>query len=155
MNMWREGRFSKGFLLAACAWVALGGLLAAMLLLGGSGYNAEASYVTPEFLAGASNQGKTCSDLQGSGQTWTEFKLEDGGLSDGSYSDGTLTVTLSNVTGDSFDWTSQTITVDAVIVKGGNAGSNLYRYDPPTESPGDTDLGVPNPQNNGISHISF
>ena len=56
-----------------------------------------------------------------------------------------------------FDWTS-TIGMDAVIAKGGPNG-NLYRYDPPTESFGDTDLASPiNPMTEtpyGLSHISF
>jgi len=77
------------------------------------------------------------------------------GLSNGTHSDDTLSVTISNLTDDSFDWISNNIGVDAVVVKGGAAGSYLYRYDPTTESTGDTGLTVPNPQNNGIGHISF
>jgi hypothetical protein len=132
--------------------VVLGGLLAAAaLLLGGSGHDAQASSVTPVVLEGASNDGKRCSDHQGS-ETWTEFKLEGADLSNGSHTDGILTVTISDLTEDLFDWMSN-IGVDAVIVKGGNAGSYLYLYDP--ESTEDQDLGVPGPNNNAISHISF
>jgi hypothetical protein len=154
MSMRRDSRFSKALLLAACALVMVGGLVVVAMLLVGSTYDVQASYVEPEFLPGASNEGKTCSDLQGAGQTWIELKLEGADLSDGSHTEGALTVTISSLTGDSFDWASN-IGVDAVLVKGGNQGSNLYRYDPPAESTGDADLGVPNPENNGVSHISF
>jgi hypothetical protein len=42
----------------------VGGLVVvAMLLLVGSTYDVQASYVEPEFLPGASNKGKSCSDL--------------------------------------------------------------------------------------------
>ena len=37
--------------------------------LGGWSHNVQATHVTPEFLEGASNLGKTCADLQGEGQT--------------------------------------------------------------------------------------
>ena len=131
--------------------IAIGAVLAATSFVGSE---SQATHVPPEFLEGATNTGKTCSDLQGPGQTWTEFKLEGGGLSNGLHTDGTLEVTISNLADDTFDWTSN-IGVDGVVVKGGNAGSHFYRYDPPTESFGDTGLGVPVPENNGISHISF
>jgi hypothetical protein len=44
--------------------------------------------------------------------------------------------------------------VDAVYVKSGKGGSNLYVYDPPSESTGDTGLTTPGSEQN-ISHISF
>lgn len=83
---------------------------------------------------------------------WTETKIDPP-------REGTITVaggsiTVSNLTDDTFDWSS-TIGIDAVFVKGGSSGSSFYRYDPPAESFGDTGLGVPQPSNNGISHISF
>ena len=83
---------------------------------------------------------------------WVELKLDGGSLSNGVHSDGTLSVTIANLTSNSFDWSSN-IGVDAVIVKTGADGTNLYRYDPPLESTGDTNLITPG--NNGISHISF
>ena len=137
-------------------WFVLGVLALFALALGLPGQQspARATHIAPTFLAGPSNQGKTCDDLEGAGQTWTEFKLEGSALSNGPHTDGALSVIISNLTGDSFDWSSN-IGVDAVVVKGGNAGSNLYRYDPPTEETSDTGLGVPDPTNNGISHISF
>jgi hypothetical protein len=82
----------------------------------------------------------------------TELKVEP--VSDGTFTDGTLTVTL-DVSGSFFDWTSN-IGVDQVIVKGGPR-ANVYTY--PLESTGDTGLSAPiNPANGqpyGLSHVSF
>ena len=111
--------------------------------------SASATHVNPTHLPGASNTGKTCTDNQGA-ETWSELKLEGGGLSNGVHSDGTLSVTISNLTDTSFDWASN-IGVDAVIVKNGVEGANLYLYNP--ESTSDTGLAVPG--DNAISHISF
>jgi uncharacterized repeat protein (TIGR01451 family) len=67
---------------------------------------------------------------------------------------GTITVDADDI---AFDWSS-TFGIDAVIVKGG-PNANLYVYDPPSESTGDSDLQSPNnPANNqpyGLSHIEF
>jgi hypothetical protein len=100
----------------------------------------------------------TCRELAPEGATWTEFKVEP--VADGTFSDGTLTVTIvvtATDDGPVFDWTSN-IGVDAVFVKGGPGGL-LYVYDPPAESTGDTGLHAPvNPQNGkffGLSHLSF
>jgi hypothetical protein len=85
----------------------------------------------------------------------TELKVEP--VVDGSFTDGTLTVTIDvrdTAAGQVFDWTSN-IGVDVVIVKGGNA-SNVYTYDP--ESTGDTGLHAPANRSGsfaGLSHISF
>jgi hypothetical protein len=72
------------------------------------------------------------------------------------FPDTTETVTIDS-DGTYFDWSS-TIGIDAVIVKGGS-NSNVYIYDPPTESYGDSDLSSPiNPNNGnpyGLSHIEF
>jgi hypothetical protein len=66
----------------------------------------------------------------------------------------TVTVTTDGV---NFDWTS-TLGMDAVISKGGD-NANLYVYDPPAESVGDTGLHSPINSNNGqpfdLSHIEF
>jgi hypothetical protein len=147
----KDQTLSSGVLVLIAIVIAVGAMLAAALLL--SGGHTQAASVTPEFLEGASNVGKTCSDLQGADQTWTELKVDPN--ADGTFNDGTLIVTITNTTNDdTFDWTSN-IGVDGVLAKGGQAGSNFYRYDPPAESTGDSDLGVPGPENNGISHISF
>lgn len=64
-------------------------------------------------------------------------------------------VTISTTDGIYFNWNS-TLSIDAVIVKGGN-NANVYVYDP--ESKGDTELHPPINPNNGkpyaISHIEF
>jgi hypothetical protein len=85
----------------------------------------------------------------------TELKVEP--VADGTFTDGTLTVTIDvrdTADGQVFDWTSN-IGVDVVIVKGGNA-SNIYTYDPEAT----TDTGLHAPANRsgtfaGLSHISF
>jgi hypothetical protein len=85
----------------------------------------------------------------------TTLKVEP--VADGTFTDGTLTVTIDVRTtagGQVFDWTSN-IGVDQVIVKGGNA-SNVYNYDP--ESTGDTGLHAPANRSGswaGLSHVSF
>ncbi|MFY9586321.1 MAG: hypothetical protein WAT66_02575 [Actinomycetota bacterium] len=86
-----------------------------------------------------------------------EFKIDGPDFSNGSHSDGTLTVTITKYNSDTatFDWSSN-IGVDKVIVKGGD-NANVYNYNP--ESTGDTGLHTPlNPNNNknyGLSHVSF
>lgn len=104
-------------------------------------------HVEPVFVASNPN----CASIE---STWDELKVEP--VSDGTYSDGTLTVTV-DVDGSVFDWSSD-IGVDAVLVKGG-PDANLYRYDPPAEETADTGLHAPtNPANDqfyGLSHISF
>ena len=122
-----------------------------VIIITGPGESASSS---PELLPGASNVGKRCSDNQGLDQSWAEFKLEGAALSEGQHMSGPLTVTISNLTEDSFDWQSN-IGLDAVIVKGGHAGTYLYRYDPPVEAVSDNGLAVPDSANNSISHISF
>jgi hypothetical protein len=46
---------------------------------------------------------------------------------------------------------SSNLPVDAVFVKGGNEGGNLYVYDPPVTE----DSGLTTPTNQQISHVSF
>ena len=111
---------------------------------------AVANHVEPETIRG----NPTCSGMISDGII--ELKVEP--VADGTFSDGTLTVTIDvrdTADGSVFDWTSN-IGVDAVFVKGGPNG-NLYVYDP--EATADTGLHAPvNPNNNqfyGLSHISF
>jgi hypothetical protein len=111
---------------------------------------AVATHVEPETIRG----NPTCSGLISDGII--ELKVEP--VADGTFSDGTLTVTIDvrdTADGPVFDWTSN-IGVDAVFVKGGPNG-NLYVYDP--EATADTGLHAPvNPNNDkfyGLSHISF
>jgi hypothetical protein len=86
----------------------------------------------------------------------TTLKIEP--VASGTFSDGTLTVTIvvrDTADGQVFDFTSN-IGVDQVIVKGG-PNANIYTY--PTEATSDTGLHAPvNPNNDmffGLSHISF
>jgi hypothetical protein len=85
----------------------------------------------------------------------TTLKVEP--VTDGTFSDGTLTVVIDvrdTAGGQVFDWTSN-IGVDAVIAKGG-PNSNVYTYSP--ESTGDTGLHAPTNASGkfaGLSHISF
>ncbi|HEX5012602.1 MAG TPA: hypothetical protein VFV72_00485 [Candidatus Limnocylindrales bacterium] len=131
---------------------AIGGIgVLSVAMLAGTAGAVSAASVTPTPI----NDGNpTCSDFD---STWSQLKV-DGGLGDGTFSDGTLTVTISNYQNSdsgnpgSFDWSSN-IGVDAVFVKAGNDKHNLFVYDP--ESTGDTDLGPQAGQGNGISHISF
>jgi hypothetical protein len=120
-------------------------------MLAGTAGIASAASVTPTPV----NDGNpTCAGFDAD---WTELKV-DGGLGNGTFSDGTLEVTISNFQNSSsgnpgsFDWSSN-IGVDAVFVKAGSDKHNLFVYAP--ESTGDTDLGPQAGQGNGISHISF
>ncbi len=100
----------------------------------------------------------TCSSFAPAGASWSEFKLQDASLANGTYSDGTLTVTITNFVqsanqeAGSFDWASN-IGVDAVFVKAGSSKHHLYVYAP--EATGDTGLSPQAGRGNGISHISF
>src|SRR5574340_610245 len=115
----------------------------------GSWQAAEAASVTPIVVAG----NPTCLDLG------YEHGLSTGGAPpDGAsnWNDGKLYVTIIS-DGIYFDWTSN-IGVSAVIAKGGKYGANLYVYDPPAESLGDTDLHAPATPNGdpaGLSHVAF
>jgi uncharacterized repeat protein (TIGR01451 family) len=104
--------------------------------------------VTPEQIPQGSS---FCSQFEGSGQDWVEFKPQPEPPPSGSYNDGTLFVTITYTSATVIDWTSN-IGVDAVIVKGGPDGGYLYRYDPPSEETSDTGLTLPS---GGISHITF
>jgi len=99
--------------------------------------------VTPTLYAG--NPG--CADLNAG---WSEFKLDRGNIEAGTYSNGDITVTITEVGGrQAFDWSS-TQALDAVLVKGGT-DTNAYLYDP--ESFGDQGL-VP-PDSGVTSHVAF
>jgi len=83
--------------------------------------------------------------------TWTELKNDDNPQINKLFNDGVLFVDLM-YTGsgpDSVMWTTN-IGVDAVIVKGGNQGANVYLYDPEAT----TDSGLV-PPSGGISHVTL
>lgn len=106
---------------------------------------ASASHVAPYVKSG----NPSCATVEG-GAGLTEFRIEP--VADGTYSDGTLTVTLAvNESAKTFDWSANRL-VEIVIVKGGPKGANVYDY----PSPGDTsDTGLQSPGNSGLSHLSF
>ena len=138
----------RGGVLRKVGWLSA----AAMLAVAALAPAVHAASVTPTPI----NSGNpTCASFNAS---WTQFKLEGAALANGTYTDGTLQVTISGYTGSvsatpgSFDWTSN-IGVDAVFVKAGSIRHNLFVYAP--ESTGDTDLGPQAGRGNGISHISF
>jgi hypothetical protein len=87
------------------------------------------------------------------------YKLDPPSPGTYTFPDGVHTVTITSDDGIYFDWTS-TLGIDAVIVKGG-PNANLYEYDPPAESFGDTGLHSPlgagpdGTQPHAISHIDF
>ena len=125
------------------------GVLTLAARAGSTGSTLAAS-VTP-IPVGAGNP--TCGDFDPS---WHQIKLDP--PKNGSESDGTVTVTVSNFQQSdagnpgSFDWTADA-PIAAVFVKAGNDMHHLYVYDPAVM--GDTDLGPQAGQGNGISHISF
>jgi hypothetical protein len=126
--------------------------------------------VQPVLVAGNPN----CTDLNadntnfpGVTQNWG-FKLEPGApngtfdldpppgeLTGGAAADPTNSITISNSDNVTFDWTA-TLGIDAVIVKAGPDGSNVYVYFP-NES--QADGGLHAPEDNGtprdISHVEF
>ena len=79
----------------------------------------------------------TCADLAsahgGSGAAWLETRLERAPGASDSFGDGVIAITLSNGNGIAFDW-SATRPVDAILVKAGIAGNNLYLYAPEATS---------------------
>lgn len=79
----------------------------------------------------------SCADLAtthgASGATWLETRLERTPGASDTFGDGVITVNLTNSNGITFDW-SATRAVDAVLVKAGVAGNNLYLYSPEATS---------------------
>jgi hypothetical protein len=150
----RRRRATAPVTVRTAGWIASGILLAAASF-GPTAGGVAASSVEP---IPVNSGNPTCADFAPSGVTWTQFKLEAGALGNGTHSDGTLTVTISNYsdsssgTPGSFDW-SASQGVDAVFVKAGNLKHNLYGYLPAVTS--DQNLGPQAGQGNGISHISF
>lgn len=130
-------------------FVTLGLLTAAALIaLFGLANTGAAASVAPVFVDG----NPTCTDLGYAYGTKWDYPEDSTG---GTYPLGIGEVTWST-DGTYVDWSS-TFGVDAVIVKGGSA-ANLYAYDPPAESFGDTDLVSPDNASGGpagLSHVEF
>lgn len=137
-------------------WVLSGVAVLVLLMAGFAVYTAETARgasVTPRLVAGNPD----CGDV---GYNFG-FKLDNpqngtftltnppGELTGGAPSDPSNSVTLTNLSGNRFDW-SATLGIDAVIVK---AGPNAYVYDYSPEAFSDTNLVSPQPDS--ISHIEF
>jgi hypothetical protein len=143
---------AAGFGLAA---FVLGAVVMFNAHSGGTG--ALAIHVTPTAVLDFPPANQTCADFQPLGVSWTELKVpeDDSGQNapfNGEFTDGTLTVTIANFDGKTFEWLANR-GVDAVFVKAGRDGSNLYRYIPPETA--DQGLTSPGDSGNQISHISF
>lgn len=130
------------------------GVLAAVATLGPAARPAlGAVTVTP-----IDSGNPSCAAFAPAGSTWSELRLAEAQLADGTYNDGTLSVTISDYVGSSsgapgsFDWAAN-IGVDAVFVKAGSVRHNLYTYDP--EATSGAGLRPQAGKGNGISHISF
>lgn len=112
--------------------------------------------ITPTVITGSSNP----PDPAG----YIGLKVSDTGWpGNGTYTNGTLTITISNAGTNHFDWESN-IPVSIVYVKTGNDGTNVYNYGL-AGSNGDTGLTPPPASNGGelyngvkyksISHATF
>jgi hypothetical protein len=137
-------------------WIAVASMLA-IVVLGAGANRISAASVTPIPLTGAHPTCAALAATYGGGQTWLELKLEGTDLANGTHTFGSLTITITNLTDTSFDWSSN-FGVDAVLVKAGEQAHNLYVYAPTAasaESFGDTGLHSQDVPGNGISHISF
>jgi hypothetical protein len=122
------------------------GLVAALGLVGALAMPALATHVEPELVGG--NENKTCGELGAYGY---EFKVNEENPS-GEYSDpnSDFVVTITPGEGNTMSFEAN-LAVEAVFIKGGNQGGNLYKYDPPVMS----DSGLQTPGAQGISHVSF
>ncbi len=113
---------------------------------------------TPTYLEGGKGTNYTCTDLANMRSLeWLGDSAKlDNAPTAGNYTvtDGVITVQITNGTATTFNWTS-TIPLDAVFVKSGENGHNLYVYS--GESSGDTGLSTPYVDNKyqEISHINF
>ena len=82
---------------------------------------------------------------------WEEFKIDEMPGNE-VYTDGVVTITITNATNTSFDWSSN-IGIDAVYVKSGQGGSVVYLYDPPAEATSGEGLSTRDEKD--ISHVTF
>ena len=126
---------------AGLALITAGALIAVFAIY--AAVPAFATHVTPTRLDGNPN----CEAVDGTREI---LRLEESGLANGTYSAGGGTITVSNLTEKSFDWSSSGVLITAVFVKAGNGGW-LYNYLPSGET-SDTGLGS---VDHAISHITF
>ena len=129
----------------------LGAAAAAFVL--GLGAVAWAEHVAPEVYGDQEGEenNPSCAFLN---SDWNEVKVNEAPNGSHSDDDGALVFTVENSDGKVFDWKSN-IGIDAVVVKGGNRGSNVYFYrnepksDENLRSPDNTKDNTP-----AVSHIS-
>ena len=125
---------------------------------GGTMRSLATSSVTPIYIDGGNGTNYTCSELASiyaPGSEWFEVKLDQAPTS-GTHviTDNVITTTISNGTSTTFDW-SATMAADAVFVKSGKNGHNLYLYS--GESTSGAGLSTPyvDAKYQDISHISL
>ena len=144
----------------------------------GADHSTAGPKVSPTFIPHGTGPGEdqnpTCDEYEGAGQEWDSISTS------GSFQGAVgTTITVSNddvkiiitITGSAGGNEVKTITfesvdpdgsgskvaqsIDAVVIKAGSGGHNLYRYDPPSEVFHDDGLTSPQTSGNAISHISF
>ena len=102
---------------------------------------AQTAGIAPAYLPGGNGTNYTCTALASMrGEEWLGDTAKlDNAPTAGSYTvtDGVISVSITNGTATTFDWTSS-MPVDAVFVKSGQNGHNLYVY--PGESTRGTGL---------------
>lgn len=95
----------------------------------------------------------SCSDLASAygapGATWFELKLDRAPKAAETLTDNVLSVSITNGTSKRFDFTSNR-PVDAILVKSGSDGNNLYLYSTEAAS----GIGLTTPTGQDISHIT-
>ena len=140
-----SGRITVG--IAAGMALAVVAVIVALLVVGpGTSGPASATDVTPTLVPGNP-------DCNGQNEL---VRIDP--VSSGTFAipGGSITIVV-NSSAKTFDWTS-TVGIDFIIVKGG-PNANLYVYNPPAPSFGDTGLHSPTNLKNGrfygLSHISF
>ena len=120
---------------------------------GGAAGTATGSTAGAIHVPGGGSTNYTCSELAAQyapGSEWFEVKLDQKPSGSHQVNDAMLTANITNGNAVAFDWSSN-IKVDAVFVKSGSQGHNLYLY--AGESTGAASLTTPTGQD--ISHISF
>jgi hypothetical protein len=148
-------------------WATALTVIAALAIVGGASAKVEAGFGSAKatqrtmaeviFIEGADN--KTCGELDSygsEGASWSDLKFDSGDLpsvgNSATKSNSYLSVTLERTGTDTWSWTS-TQGIDAVFIKSGSSGGNLYLYDPPSEATSGSGLTVPG--KNATSHVDF
>lgn len=109
--------------------------------------------ITAIQVPGTAGTNYTCRELAAlyaPGAEWFEVKFDQKPSGAHQAGDDMMTASISNGTAIDFNWSSDR-SVDAVFVKSGTNGHNLYVYN--AESTGDSGLTTPSGQD--ISHVSF